>query len=148
MRPFVGYNMGDYFKHWIEMGDKIKIKPKIFNVNWFRTDENGNFIWPGFGDNMRVLDWIIRRCEGTVDAVETPIGYLPKPEDINLEGLDNFTIDDLKKILDVDLDTWTAEAKDITEYFKKFGDKLPKKLAKQLRILKKNLKDAKAAQKA
>ena len=92
---------------------------------------------------MRVLDWIIRRCEGTVDAVETPIGYLPKPEDINLEGLSNFTIDDLKQILDVDIDTWTAGAKDITEYFKKFGDKLPKKLAKQLRILKKNLKEAK-----
>jgi len=148
MLPFCGYNMGDYFQHWLDMGKKIKNQPKIFNVNWFRTDKDGNFIWPGFGDNMRVLDWIIRRCEGTVDAVETPIGYLPKPEDINLEGLDNFTIDDLKSILDVDLDTWTAEAKDITEYFKKFGDKLPKKLAKQLRILKKNLKDAKAAQKA
>ncbi|MBR1747982.1 MAG: phosphoenolpyruvate carboxykinase (GTP) [Clostridia bacterium] len=145
MLPFCGYNMGDYFQHWLDMGKKVKNQPKIFNVNWFRTDKDGNFIWPGFGDNMRVLDWIIRRCEGTVDAVETPIGFLPKPEDINLEGLENFTIDDLKEILDVDLDTWTAEAKDIGEYFKKFGDKLPKKLAKQLRILKKNLKDAKNA---
>ena len=144
MLPFCGYNMGDYFQHWLDMGKKIKNKPKIFNVNWFRTDDKGNFIWPGFGDNMRVLDWIIRRCEGTVDAVETPIGYLPKPEDINLEGLDNFTIDDLKSILDVDIDTWKAEAKDITEYFKKFGDKLPAKIAKQLRILKKNLKEASA----
>ena len=142
MLPFCGYNMGDYFQHWLDMGKKVKNKPKIFNVNWFRTDEKGNFIWPGFGDNMRVLDWIIRRCEGTVDAVETPIGFLPKPEDINLEGLDNFTIDDLKSILDVDIATWKAEAKDITEYFKKFGDKLPAKIAKQLRILKKNLKDA------
>ena len=142
MLPFCGYNMGDYFQHWLDMGKKVKNKPKIFNVNWFRTDDKGNFIWPGFGDNMRVLDWIIRRCEGTVDAVETPIGYLPKPEDINLEGLDNFTIDDLKSILDVDIATWKAEAKDITEYFKKFGDKLPAKIAKQLRILKKNLKDA------
>ena len=139
--------MGDYFQHWLDMGKKIKNKPLIFNVNWFRTDANGNFIWPGFGDNMRVLDWIIRRCEGTVDAVETPIGYLPKPEDINLTGLDNFTIDDLKGILDVDVDTWTKEAKEIGEYFKKFGDKLPPKIAKQLRILKKNLKEAKAAQK-
>ena len=142
MLPFCGYNMGDYFQHWLDMGKKVKNKPKIFNVNWFRTDEKGNFIWPGFGDNMRVLDWIIRRCEGTVDAVETPIGLLPKPEDINLEGLDDFTIDDLKSILDVDIATWKAEAKDITEYFKKFGDKLPAKIAKQLRILKKNLKDA------
>lgn len=142
MLPFCGYNMGDYFQHWLDMGKKVKNKPKIFNVNWFRTDEKGNFIWPGFGDNMRVLDWIIRRCEGTVDAVETPIGFLPKPEDINLEGLDDFTIDDLKSILDVDIATWKAEAKDITEYFKKFGDKLPAKIAKQLRILKKNLKDA------
>lgn len=143
MLPFCGYNMGDYFQHWLDMGKKIKNKPKIFNVNWFRTDAKGNFIWPGFGDNMRVLDWIIRRCEGTVDAVETPIGFLPKPEDINLEGLDNFTIEDLKGILDVDVATWEAEAKDITEYFKKFGDKLPAKLAKQLKILKKNLKEAK-----
>ena len=142
MLPFCGYNMGDYFQHWLDMGKKVKNKPKIFNVNWFRTDEKGNFIWPGFGDNMRVLDWIIRRCEGTVDAVETPIGFLPKPEDINLEGLDDFTIDDLKSILDVDIATWKAEAKDITEYFKKFGDKLPAKIAKQLRILKRNLKDA------
>ena len=142
MLPFCGYNMGDYFQHWLDMGKKVKNKPKIFNVNWFRTDEKGNFIWPGFGDNMRVLDWIIRRCEGTVDAVETPIGLLPKPEDINLEGLDDFTIDDLKSILDVDIATWKAEAKDITEYFKKFGDKLPAKIAKQLRILKRNLKDA------
>ncbi len=143
MLPFCGYHMGDYFQHWLDMGKKVKNKPRIFNVNWFRTDENGNFIWPGFGDNMRVLDWIIRRCEGTVDAVETPIGFLPKPEDICLEGLDNFTIEDLKGILDVDVATWTAEAKDIEEYFKKFGEKLPDKLVKQLRILKKNLKAAK-----
>ena len=142
MLPFCGYNMGDYFKHWLDMGRKIKNKPKIFNVNWFRTDEKGNFIWPGFGDNMRVLDWIIRRCEGTVDAVETPIGYLPRPEDINLEGMDGFTVDDLKKILDVDVKTWKAEAKDIAEYYKLFGDKLPEKLAKQLRILKRNLKES------
>lgn len=143
MLPFCGYNMGDYFQHWLNMGKKVKNKPRIFNVNWFRTDDNGNFIWPGFGDNMRVLDWIIRRCEGLVDAVETPIGFLPKPEDIVLDGLDDFGIDELKSILDVDVATWTAEAKDIAEYFKKFGDKLPTKLAKQLRILKKNLKDAK-----
>lgn len=141
MLPFCGYHMGDYFQHWLDMGKKIKNKPLIFNVNWFRTDENGNFIWPGFGDNMRVLDWIIRRCEGEVDAVETPIGFLPKPEDINLEGLEDFTLDQLKTILDVDKDTWKAEAKNISEFYKKFGEKLPSKLTKQLRILKRNLKN-------
>lgn len=139
MLPFCGYNMGDYFQHWIDMGKKIKNKPLIFNVNWFRTDENGHFIWPGFGDNMRILEWIVKRCDGEVDAVETPIGFMPKPEDIDLEGLD-FTVDQLKSILDVDLKTWKAEAKEIGEYFKKFGDKLPAKLAKELRTLKKNLK--------
>lgn len=139
MLPFCGYHMGDYFQHWLDMGKKVKNKPLIFNVNWFRTDDDGNFIWPGFGDNMRIIDWIIRRCEGTVEAVETPIGFLPIPEDINLEGVD-FSIDQLKSILDVDNATWKAETKDITEFFKKFGDRLPSKLAKQLKILKHNLK--------
>ena len=88
MLPFCGYNMGDYFKHWIEMGEMLGDKaPKIFNVNWFRVDEDGHFIWPGFGDNLRVLEWILKRCDNEVDAVETAIGYVPKPEDINLEGL-------------------------------------------------------------
>ena len=88
MRPFTGYNMGDYFAHWLEMGKKIPHAPKIFHVNWFRTDDEGNFIWPGYGDNFRVLLWILARCEGTVGADETAIGYVPKPEDINIEGLD------------------------------------------------------------
>ena len=88
MRPFVGYNMGDYFAHWLEMGKMIPNPPKIFHVNWFRTDDDGRFIWPGFGDNMRVLMWILNRCNGKVDAVETPIGYVPKAEDLELEGLD------------------------------------------------------------
>ena len=118
---------------------KVENRPKIFHVNWFRTDEDGNFIWPGFGDNMRVLDWILRRCEGTVDAVETPIGYMPKPEDINLEGLD-FTIDQLKSILDCDIEVWKEEADKIEEYFDKtFGDTLPKELRTELNKLKKNL---------
>ena len=91
MLPFCGYNMGDYFKHWIEMGEMLGDKaPKIFNVNWFRVDEDGHFIWPGFGDNLRVLEWILKRCDNEVDAVETAIGYVPKPEDINLEGLKDF----------------------------------------------------------
>ena len=89
MLPFCGYNMGDYFKHWLDMGEKLGDKaPKIFNVNWFRTDKNGKFIWPGFGDNLRVLEWIINRCDNKVSAIETPIGFLPDKKDINMEGLD------------------------------------------------------------
>ncbi len=139
MLPFCGYHMGDYFQHWIDMGKKLGDKaPKIFNVNWFRTDDEGNFIWPGFGDNMRVLDWIIKRTEGQADAQETAIGYVPKAEDINLDGLD-FSIDTLKGILEVDKDLWSQEAEGITEFYKKFGDRLPKELAEQLDILKANL---------
>ena len=101
MLPFCGYNMGDYFAHWVEMGTKIPNPPKIFNVNWFRTDDNGKFIWPGFGDNMRVLLWILDRCANKVDAVESPIGYLPNPEDIDIEGLESegVTIDVIKDLL-------------------------------------------------
>ncbi len=139
MLPFCGYNMGDYFAHWLEMGEKLGDKaPKIFNVNWFRTDDEGNFIWPGFGDNARVLNWIIDRCEGNVDAEETAIGYVPKAEDIDLTDLD-FSLDTLKSILTVDKETWTKEAAEIEEHYKKFGDKLPAALREQLEILKANL---------
>ena len=105
MRPFVGYDMGDYWQHWLDMGKMIANPPKIFHVNWFRTDENGHFIWPGFGDNMRVLMWILARCAGTVGAVDTPIGYVPRPEDIDITGL-NLTLDDLKGLLTVDRELW------------------------------------------
>ena len=135
MLPFCGYHMGDYFKHWLEMGEKLGDKaPKIFNVNWFRTDDEGHFIWPGFGDNMRVLMWIVNRCKGAADAVETPIGYEPKPEDINLEGLD-IDLDTVKGLLDVDVDLWKEEAKGIREFYAKFGDRLPKEMADQLDAL-------------
>ena len=139
MIPFCGYNMGDYFKHWLEMGEKLGDKaPKIFNVNWFRTDDDGNFLWPGYGDNARVLNWIIDRCEGNADAVETAIGYVPKPEDIDLTDLD-MDIETLKSILKVDKDVWEKEAAEIEEHYKKFGDKLPAQLREQLETLKKNL---------
>ncbi len=132
--------MGDYFAHWIEMGKKLGSKaPKIFNVNWFRVDENGNFIWPGFGDNLRVLEWMLKRCDNTVDAVETPIGYLPKPEDINLDGLD-MSEDTLKGILKVDKNDWMKEAGEIKELFKKFGDRLPQELSDELNGLEERLK--------
>ncbi|MBQ8204174.1 MAG: phosphoenolpyruvate carboxykinase (GTP) [Clostridia bacterium] len=136
MLPFCGYHMGDYFKHWLEMGEKLGDKaPKIFNVNWFRTDDEGNFLWPGFGDNMRVLNWIIDRCEGKADADETAIGYVPKAEDIDLTDLD-MDMDTLKSILEVDKDVWTKEAEEIEEHYKKFGDKLPAELREQLNNLK------------
>ena len=139
MLPFCGYHMADYWAHWLEMGRKLGDKaPKIFNVNWFRTDDEGHFIWPGFGDNLRVLEWILKRCEGKADAVETPIGYVPHAEDINLEGLD-FSLDTLKSILEIDRSLWTAEAEGIAEFYKKFGDKLPHELKEQLENLKANL---------
>ena len=140
MLPFCGYNMGDYWGHWLEMGRILGDKaPKIFNVNWFRTDDDGNFIWPGFGDNMRVLDWILERCEDAVDAVETPIGYEPKPEDINVDGLEGITTETVRGLLSVDKQLWLDEAKGIEEFYSKFGDKLPKELADELSSLKERL---------
>ena len=140
MLPFCGYNMGDYWKHWIEIGQTLDPDkaPKIFNVNWFRKDDEGNFLWPGFGDNMRVLDWIVDRCEGKVDAQETAIGYLPYAKDINREGLD-MTEEQLDKILDVDKDAWEEELKGVEELYAKFGDHLPKELADELATVKANL---------
>ena len=139
MLPFCGYHMGDYFAHWLEMGKKLGDKaPKIFNVNWFRLDDEGHFIWPGFGDNLRVLEWILKRCEGTVGAKETAIGYVPNPEDINLEGLD-MDLDTLKGILEVDPALWSQEVEGIEAFYAKFGDKLPAELKNQLSVLKSKL---------
>lgn len=140
MRPFCGYHMGDYFQHWLNMGKTVKVdkQPKIFNVNWFRLDKDGKFIWPGFGDNLRVLEWIIKRCEGKADAVDTAIGYVPRPEDINLEGLD-ITKDTLSEILYIDKELWKKEAQGVREFYKSFGDRLPKELLRELEKLEKNL---------
>lgn len=141
MLPFCGYNMGDYFKHWIEMGEMLGDKaPKIFNVNWFRVDEDGHFIWPGFGDNLRVLEWILKRCDNEVDAVETAIGYVPKPEDINLEGLKDFDEEKLASILKVDNAKWAKEAAGVEVFYKKFGDKLPQELRDELNGLEERTK--------
>ena len=139
MLPFCGYNMGEYFAHWIEMGKTLGDKaPKIFNVNWFRLDDEGNFLWPGFGDSMRVLLWILDRCEGKAHANETPIGFVPSADDIDIEGLD-MSKETLASILEVDNDIWRKEAEGIEEFYKKFGDHLPEELAKQLRELKARL---------
>ncbi len=141
MLPFCGYNMGDYWQHWLDMGKKVDPdkQPKIFNVNWFRTDDEGHFIWPGFGDNLRVLEWIMKRAFGEIDAVETAIGYQPKADDINIEGLD-ISKETLEGLLGVDKDLWREEAKGIREYYAKFGDKLPKELMDELNTLENNLK--------
>ena len=143
MLPFCGYNMGDYWKHWIEIGKTLDPDkaPKIFNVNWFRKDDEGNFMWPGFGDNLRVLEWILKRCDGEVDAQETAIGYIPYAKDINIEGLEGeVSLESLESILDVDKSLWANEADGIAEFYQKFGDKLPKELADELDTLKANLK--------
>ena len=139
MRPFVGYNMGDYFRHWLDMGKIIPNAPKIFHVNWFRTDENGNFIWPGFGDNFRVLLWIIKRCEGTIDADLTPIGYVPHAEDIDIEGLEGVDLDTIKGLLSVDNEAWLADVENIKDFYKLVGDSVPAELYDELKGLEERL---------
>jgi len=132
MLPFCGYHMGDYWAHWLEMGRKIEHKPKIFNVNWFRTNEAGKFIWPGFGDNLRVLEWILTRCHDGVDAVETPIGMMPHPEDIDIDHLNDVNPDIMKELLTVDKDLWKVEMENVKTFYEEFGEHLPEKLMDEL----------------
>ena len=139
MLPFCGYNMGDYWEHWLDMGKKITNPPKIFNVNWFRTDEEGNFVWPGFGDNLRVLEWILKRADEKIDAKETEIGYIPYAEDINIEDCD-INKETLESILKVEKDYWLDDIESIREFYAKFGDKLPKKLAEEIDAMEARLK--------
>ena len=117
------------------MGTKIPHAPKIFHVNWFRTDENGNFIWPGFGENLRVVLWILDRCAGKVDADITPIGYVPKAEDINIEGLDGVTLDTIRELLSVDRESWLADVQNIKEFYDFVGDRVPDALRDELAAL-------------
>jgi phosphoenolpyruvate carboxykinase (GTP) len=140
MLPFIGYNAGDYFNHWIKVGksaDATKL-PKIFYVNWFRRDEDGHFVWPGFGENSRVLKWAIDRIEGKADAVETPIGRVPTADSLDTEGLD-MSREELEKALAVDTAEWQAEIPQIQEWFEKFGDSLPAMLWTELDGLKSRL---------
>lgn len=130
MLPFCGYHMGDYFQHWIDMGEKMTNPPKIFNVNWFRRDDEGKFIWPGFGENMRALLWALDRCEGKAGATETPLGYVPSKEDLDLEGID-LSDQQLSEILTVDKETWKEELKGIKEWYAKF-DHMPDELIASL----------------
>ena len=139
MQPFCGYNMGDYFSHWFTMGDKLGAKaPKVFYVNWFRKTDDGKWLWPGYGDNSRVLKWICQRIEGEVGANETPIGYLPVEGDLDLSGLD-IPAEDVKQLLHVDNNAWKSETEGIGKYFIKFGDQFPNRLTVQLEELKKRL---------
>lgn len=139
MLPFCGYHMGDYFQHWLDMGPKIKHAPKIFHVNWFRRGDEGEFLWPGFGDNLRVLNWIIERCEGKVDAKKTEIGYVPYKQDLNLEGLD-ISDEVMDEILSVKKEYWIEDIQNQREFFAKFGDKLPKEIKNQLEALESRMK--------
>lgn len=138
MIPFCGYNMGDYFKHWLEMGKKIKKQPKIFNANWFRTDENGNFLWPGYGENLRVIKWIIERVTGKVDARKTIIGYVPYARDIHIKGL-GLTEKDIEKLLHIDKQAWDEEVKEQKEFLSIFGKKLPEGILEEHKKLKERL---------
>ena len=136
MLPFCGYHMADYWQHWLDMESKLTAPPKIFNVNWFRMDADGSFLWPGFGENLRALEWVLGRCDGTADAVETPIGYVPRPEDIRLEGLeDQVSPETLRELLKVDPAQWKGEVADIKSHYAKFGDKLPEQLRACLEAL-------------
>jgi phosphoenolpyruvate carboxykinase (GTP) len=141
MLPFIGYNAGDYFNHWIEMGKSARdaaLLPRIFYVNWFRRGEDGRFLWPGFGENCRVLKWVVQRLEGTAAAVETPIGHVPTPQALDTSGLD-LSAEDLEAALRVDVDEWRAEVPEVTEWFAKFGDHLPAMLWAELDALKARL---------
>jgi len=138
MLPFCGYNIGDYFKHWLQMGKKITKPPKIFHVNWFRTDINGKFIWPGFGENIRVLKWLIDRVNKKISAKETPIGLVPNLNDIELNGL-NVDNKNLEKLFEVDPQKWQEETEDTKKFLEQFGAKMPKEIWDELAALKTRL---------
>jgi len=152
MLPFCGYNMGDYFAHWLEMGRRMKFPPKIFFVNWFRKNKEGKFLWPGFGENLRVIEWIIKRCSSdnknkekeAEEAVETPIGYVPAIDAINTKGI-NISKEDMKELLSIDVHGWLKETDEIEKFFKKF-DRMPKELTKELNDLKKRLNKGQQSQ--
>ncbi|MFH1777307.1 MAG: phosphoenolpyruvate carboxykinase (GTP) [Candidatus Omnitrophota bacterium] len=138
MLPFCGYNMGEYFRHWLEMGKRMKQAPRIFHVNWFRSDEKGNFLWPGYGENLRVLEWILDRCNNKISAKETPIGYVPYPENLDLTGL-NISLKKVNKLLEVNVSDWKKELKGVKEFFEKFGRDLPQELWDEYQSLRRRL---------
>jgi phosphoenolpyruvate carboxykinase (GTP) len=139
MKPFCGYNMGEYFQHWLDMGKRLGDKaPRIFYTNWFRKTADGRWLWPGFGENSRVLKWMCERVDGKAGARETAIGYMPSAEDLDLTGL-NVPAEDMKELLRVDADAWKEEVGDMEKHFAQFGDRLPRVLAEELKGLAKRL---------
>jgi len=138
MLPFCGYHMADYWQHWLDMESKLTNPPVIANVNWFRTDDEGNFLWPGFGDNLRVIEWVLKRAFGEVDAVESPIGYLPRVEDLDLSGLD-MSRETVAELLSVDKELWKSECEGIRSFYEGFGEKMPRELMESLAKLEKSL---------
>lgn len=140
MLPFCGYNMGDYFNHWFKM-EKLHVQlPKIFHVNWFKKDHEGKFLWPGFGDNARVLKWIFERCDNKVEAIKTPIGLFPKKEDFDLSGL-NLSQENFDQLFEIDLNSWKEEVNRLREYFESFKERLPQQITRQLNNLDQRIKD-------
>jgi phosphoenolpyruvate carboxykinase (GTP) len=140
MLPFIGYHVGDYLQHWLDIGAKTTPDklPKIFYVNWFRKDENGKWLWPGFGENSRVLKWIVERVNGEGKAVKTPIGYMPTVDAIDIEGLD-VPVEDMKELLTVNKEGWLREVESIKKHYDNYGEKLPKELIAQLHALEERL---------
>lgn len=138
MLPFCGYNMADYFRHWLDIGKRLTPPPKVFSINWFRTDEDGRFIWPGFGENIRVLKWVIDRVNNKVDARQTPIGLIPHIEDLELKGLD-ISKENLEKLFEINPKEWLAEAEDIEVFLKKFGPRMPSQIWDELNSMKTKL---------
>jgi phosphoenolpyruvate carboxykinase (GTP) len=139
MKPFCGYNFADYWAHWLSFAQRTETLPGIFHVNWFRQDQDGKFLWPGFGENLRVLHWIIERCEGRIDAVETPIGYLPNAGDLNTDGLD-ISHQDLHMLTSIDTHQWQAEMQAIGEYLDSYGERLPAALRDEQQAVAADLK--------
>lgn len=127
MIPFCGYNMAAYFRHWLDMGKGMRKAPRIFHVNWFKTDDKGRFLWPGFGENLRVLEWVLQRCFNNIDSIKTPIGYIPRPQDLDLTGL-KLSVGAFEKLFEIDKKSWLGEAKEIKKFYKKFKKDLPSEL--------------------
>jgi len=138
MLPFCGYNMADYFGHWLDMGTRLTRPPKIFSVNWFRTDEDGSYLWPGFGENLRIIEWILARCRDEVAGIPTPIGYVPDPRDIDMTGLD-VADSAMRKLLAINSEAWDAELNAISEFFEQFGPRMPDALWAQHEALRQRL---------
>ena len=134
MLPFCGYSMGDYFKHWLNIGKRMKNPPKIFCVNWFRQDDSGKFMWPGFGDNIRVLEWVIKRVKGGVQGHKTPIGIIPRLEELNLTGLD-INEETMKKLFEIKPDAWKSELEDVKIFLRQFADTMPEEMWQEYKNL-------------